>query len=299
MQSQLSTVHARGSKPALGLILGLLGVLIFAATLPATRLALDGYSPWFITHSRAVVASLAAIVILVALRRPFPREHVRSLLAAGVLLVFGFPGFMAIGMQTVEAGHGGVVLGILPLATAVFAAAIAGEKPSPLFWLCGAVGTALVVTFAVRDSDMQLATGDIWLFLAGLSASLGYVISGRLARHMPGWEVISWALVLTLPVSLAGSLITWQPGFAGASIQAVASLGYLGLGSMFLGFFAWNTGLALGGIARVGQVQLLQTFLTIGISAALLEEAITPDIILFAVAVVAVVAVGQRARVSA
>ncbi len=201
-------------------------------------------------------------------------------------------------MQTVGASHGSIVLGILPLATAVFAALIAGERPSLLFWLCGIAGAALVITFAVRDSQMTLAIGDIWLFLAGISASLGYVLSGKLTRFMPGWEVISWALVLTLPASLAGSLATWQPLFASASNQAVSALVYLGLGSMFLGFFAWNSGLALGGIARVGQIQLLQTFLTIGISALLLGETITTEMLVFAVAVVGVVALGRRARVS-
>lgn len=284
-------------RPTLGLILGLVGVVIFAATLPATRLALDGYSPWFITHCRAVIASLLAMATLIALRRRFPRQHVGMLAAVGMLLIFGFPGFMAIGMQTVGASHGGVVLGILPLATAVFAALIAGERPSVLFWVCGIAGTVLVVVFAVRDSGMRLAPGDIWLFLAALSASLGYVISGKLARFMPGWEVVSWALLLTFPASLAGTLLTWDPDFATASTPAVAALVYLGLGSMFLGFFAWNSGLALGGIARVGQVQLLQTFITIAISAVLLSEPVTAEIIAFATAVVVIVMVGQQARV--
>lgn len=285
------------SRPSLGLVLGLIGVAIFAATLPATRMALDGYSPWFITHSRAVIAGILAIATLIVLRRRLPKHHFGGLAAVGLLLIFGFPGFMAIGMQTVGASHGGVVLGVLPLATAVFAALIAGEKPSLLFWICGVVGTLLVVVFAVRDSGMRLATGDIWLFLAALSASLGYVMSGKLTRFMPGWEVISWALVLALPASLAGSLLTWQPDFVAVPAPAVAALVYLGLGSMFLGFFAWNSGLAFGGIARVGQLQLLQTFITIVISAVLLGEAITVEIVLFATAVVAVVMLGQRARV--
>lgn len=286
------------SSPALGLLLGLTGVTVFAATLPATRLALDGFSPWFITHGRAVLASLAAVATLIALRQRFPRKHAAALIAAGVLLVFGFPGFMAIGMQTVGASHGGVVLGILPLATAIFAALLAGEKPSLLFWLCGFAGTILVVAFAIRDGGMQLAPGDLWLFLAGISASLGYVISGRLARFMPGWQVISWALVLTLPGSLAGTLLTWEPIFADASARALTALTYLGLGSMFLGFFAWNSGLALGGIARIGQLQLLQTFITIAISAILLGEVITTEMIGFAVAIVAIVALGRKAGVS-
>lgn len=291
-------VDISGARLLTGLALGLAGVTIFAGTLPATRFALSDYSPWFITHGRAVIASFAAILILLMLRRRPPKQHLAMLMLAGVLLVFGFPGFMAIGLQTVGAGHGGVVLGILPLATAIFAALIAGERPSLLFWLSGVCGAGLVVIFAVRDSGMQLVAGDLWLFLAGLSASLGYVISGRLARFMPGWEVISWALVLTLPASLAGAVYTWQPAFGSASFPALFALSYLGLGSMFLGFFAWNTGLALGGIARVSQTQLVQTFLTIAFSALLLGEPITIEIIFFAAGVVFFVAIGQRARVA-
>ncbi|MEZ5812055.1 MAG: DMT family transporter [Rhizobiaceae bacterium] len=284
---------------ALGFLLGIVGVAIFAATLPATHIALEDYSPWFITHARALIASLAALVTLLSMRRTIPRGHLTALLSAGLLLVFGFPGFMAIGMQTVGASHGGVVLGILPLATAVFAALIGGERPSPLFWLCGIAGTALVVLFAVRDSGMRLVMGDVWLFLAGLSASLGYVISGRLSRMMPGWAVICWALVLTMPLSALGTLLTFQPAFVQASAKAVTALAYLGLGSMLVGFFAWNAGLAMGGIARVGQVQLLQTFFTIAVSALLLGEPVTGEMLAFAVAVVAVVALGRKARISA
>jgi drug/metabolite transporter (DMT)-like permease len=167
-----------------------------------------------------------------------------------------------------------------------------------LFWLCGIAGAALVVLFAVHDSGMSLSHGDIWLLLAGLAASLGYVISGRLARHMPGWEVISWALVLTAPVSVAGSLILFEPAYLRAPASAVAALAYLSFGSMFLGFFAWHVGLAMGGIARVSQVQLLQTFVTIAVLALLLGEVISMQTLLFALAVVAIVALGRKTRVA-
>ena len=286
------------SRETAGLALGLLGVVIFGGTLPATRVALQAFGPWFITHGRAALAFAAAALLLAILRKPFPRADVVQLFLAGLLLVFGFPVMSSIAMQTVPAAHGGVVLGILPLATSIFAALIGGERPSALFWICGVGGAALVVLFAVRDGGMQLSSGDVWLFLAGLSASLGYVISGRLARKMPGWEVISWALIVTAPISIVGALLTYSPEFAQATPGQFAAFLYLGFGSMFLGFFAWNVGLALGGIARVSQVQLLQAFVTIAISATLLGEQITGETLAFAFAVMVIVMIGRWARVS-
>jgi drug/metabolite transporter (DMT)-like permease len=190
------------------------------------------------------------------------------------------------------------VLGILPLATSIFAALIAGERPSPLFWLCGVAGAAVVIAFALRDSRMVLTSGDVWLFLAGLSASFGYVVCGLVARRMAGWEVICWALVLTAPASFAGTALTFKAEYLAAQPAQMAALAYLSFGSMFIGFFAWNAGLALGGIARVGQVQLLQCFVTLAISALLLGETVTLQTVGFALAVVAIVALGRKARVT-
>jgi len=281
-----------------GLLLGLVGVVIFGGTLPATRVALGAFDPLFITFGRAALATAAAAILLFALRKRLPRDDLGALALAGLLLVFGFPLMSSIAMQTVPAAHGGVVLGILPLATSIFAALIAGERPSILFWICGIAGAALVVTFAMRDGGMQLATGDIWLFTAGISASLGYVIFGRLSQKLPGWEVICWALVVTAPVSLAGTALAWGSGFAEATTHQAEAFLYLGLGSMFLGFFAWNVGLAMGGIARVSQVQLLQAFVTIAISALLLGESVTAETLIFAFAVMLTVIVGRWARIS-
>lgn len=285
------------ARPALGMALGLIGVVIFGATLPVTKLALADFSPWFITFGRAALAGLAAGTVLIALGRPVPRAQLGPILAASLMLVFGFPGLMAVAMQTVPASHGGVVLGILPLATAIFAALIAGERPSGAFWAWGALGAALVVAFALRGSGMRLTPGDAWLFASGLCAALGYVIFGKLSREMPGWEVICWAMVASLPVSAAGGLITWEAQFAAARWASIAALLYAAFFSMFLGFFAWNAGMALGGIARVSQVQLLQTFVTLGVSALLLGETITPAMLGFALAVAAVVWMGRRARI--
>ena len=284
-------------KSLWGLILGLTGVLIFSATLPATRLAVESFAPWFITFGRAAIASLAAALCLIVMRKRFPRRHLWDLMLIGATLVFGFPGFMALAMQTVPSAHGGVVLGILPLATAVFAALWAGERPSPLFWFCGILGAVVIGIFALRDSGFTFQTGDLWLFAAGITASAGYVISGKLSHKLPAWEVICWALILTAPASLAGTLWLWHPDYTSAPQPQVWALLYLGLGSMFLGFFAWNNGLRLGGLARVGQLQLFQTFFTIAIAALFLGESITLETWLFALAVFAIVWVGRRSRV--
>lgn len=285
------------SRNSLGFLLGFIGVVIFAATLPVTRIALTGFSPWFITFGRAVIAAAAALAALIVTRRRIIDADMPQVALAALFLVFGFPGFANVALLTVPAAHGGVVLGILPLATATFAALLAGERLPVMFWLASIAGAALVVAFAVRGAAGGLEVGDVWMFLAGISAALGYVISGRLSRRMPGWVVISRALVLAAPLSLAGSLLTWKPEFAGASAAALSALAYIGLGSMFAGFWFWNTGLAMGGIARVGQVQLLQTFGTLAFAALLLGEPIGFDTILFASAVSALVWLGRKMRV--
>lgn len=295
--SQTLTGEKPHSRELTGLALGALGVAIFGGTLPATRVALGAFSPLFVTAGRAAVAAVAAALLLAVLRRPFPRADLSALFLAGLLLVFGFPIMSSIAMQTVPASHGGVVLGILPLTTSVFAALIGGERPSPLFWICGITGTALVVLFALRDGGMTLSAGDLWLFGAAVSASLGYVISGKLSRRMPGWEVICWSLIVMAPLTLPATAFAYDPDAGASSAEIIAFL-YLSVGSMFLGFFAWNMGLAMGGIARVSQVQLFQSFVTLAISAALLGEHIGTDTIIFALAVVFVVMIGQRARVS-
>ena len=271
--------HETMSRETLGLLIGLAGVVIFGGTLPFTKLALTGFQPAFVCFDRAAIASIAAAVVLTAFGKRLQREHAAMLFVAGLLLVFGFPLMSTIAMQTVPAAHGAVVLGILPLTTSIFAALIGGERPSALFWLCGVAGAALVVFFALRDSGMSLTSGDIWLFMAGIAASLGYVISGKVARQMPGWEVICWALILTAPISLVGTALLFHHDYLHAPAAAVIGLAYLSFGSMFLGFFAWNVGLAMGGIARVSQVQLLQAFVTIAVSALMLGEVITGQLL--------------------
>lgn len=281
---------------ALSYGLGFIGVIIFGSTLPVTKLALNDFTPAFITFARGAIAQIAAICLLLALGRKFPKAHWAAILAGGIATVFGFPLLMAIALKTVPSSHGGVVLGVLPLMTAVFATVFAGERPPKLFWVCAIIGAALVIAFSLGDSAMHIETGDLWLLAAALSASFGYVIFGRLAKVMPAWETISWALVITAPVSFVATYLTFDVGKAPITFTPWFHVVFLGLFSQYIGFFAWNAGLAMGGIARVGQVQLLQTFVTLALSAWLLGEQISGQTLVFALAVGFVVYLGSRVR---
>lgn len=295
MQAQI--LKDKHRREQIGFFLGILAVVLFAGTLPFTHIALRDFSPSFITFGRAALATVCAIVTMVILKRPFPRAHWRELLAAGVLLGIAFPQLMAIAMQTLPAAHGGVVLGILPLMTATFASLIDGDRPSPLFWFCAIAGGVLVILFATRDTGLHISSGDLFLLAAAASCSLGYVFSGKLSRHMPGWEVISWALIAICPISFIGTAMSYEPQFINADMPEIAAFTYLGLVSMYVAYFAWNIGLGMGGIARVGQVQLLQTFVTLAISALMLGEHVGWDTLIFAVAVAIMVAIGRRAPI--
>ena len=286
------------SREALGLILGLIAVVVFGATLPMTRLAVGDLGPWFLTLARASGAGLIAVTVLLSLRRKPPRRQFGQLFLAAVLLVGGFPGLTGVAMQSVPAAHGGIVVGVLPLATIVAAALIDGERPSAGFWGCGIAGAALVVAFAVRHGTGPVAAGDLLLILAVACAAAGYTISGRLSRTMPGWEVISWTLVITLPVTLPATILLWPGPDRQVAASSWAALAYLAAMSMYLGFVAWNAGMALGGIARVSQVQLLQTFVTLAIAALILSERFDAETIGFALAVVAIVFLGRKFRIA-
>ena len=290
--------HTPQRRETLGLVLGFAGVAIFAATLPMTRLAVGDLGPWFLTAGRAAGAGLLALATLALLRRPRPaRAQLWRISLVALLLVGGFPGLTGIAMQSVPAAHAGVVIDLLPLATALAAALIGGERPSPAFWICALLGAVLVLVFVLRQSAGGVAAGD-WLLLAAVAAAaLGYALSGQLSRQMPGWEVISWAVLLALPATLPLALWLAPPAPAAVPWQSWAAFAYLAVMSMYLGFFAWNTGMALGGVARVSQVQLLQPFLTILIAATLLGETLRAETLGFAAAIVAVIFVSRQLAV--
>jgi len=287
-------------RTKLGLLLGLVGVVIFGGTLPATRLATPELGFGFLAAGRAAGAGLMALAALTALRRPVPDGRTLGVLALiAICLVWGFPLFSGFAMTRASSSHGGVVLAVLPLATALAGAWLGGERPSRRFWTFAALGAALVLSFALWRGDggtTGVGLGDLSLLASVASASIGYALSARLARTMPGWEVISWAVVLSLPLSLpvAVRLAPLEP--AAVSAASWAAFAYVTAMSQYVGFFAWNAGLALGGVARVSQVQLLQSFVTLAIAALLLAEPIDAPTIACAAAVVAVVALGRRER---
>jgi len=288
------------SRETQGMWLGFIGVVIFGATVPATRLAVVALDPFFTSFGRAAVAGVLSAMILLLMRRPWPTASQLRLMAVIVIvMVIGFASLMALSLQTVPASHGGVVLGILPLSTAAAASVLLGERPSLRFWFFALLGTVVVVAFALRDSGGAIEIGDIYMFAAAILSSIGYVYSGHLSKQMPGWEVICWILVVGLPITLPASLLFIPADPAAVPTSAWLGFAYVSLFSMFIGFFAWNAGMAMGGVARVSQVQLLQTFVTLALSAWVNGEHIDPVTIGAAIAVVAIVAMGRSSRVAA
>jgi len=288
------------SRERLGLLLGFVGMAIFGGTLPATRLAVSQIDPIALTSLRTAIAGLCSLVLLVVLRRPLPPRALWPQLALTMLCVAVlFPLLMSMGMQTVDASHGGVVLGILPIATALVAVAITHERPRPLFWIASVAGATLVIAFSLRQGGGTFSTGDLLLFAAVAVSAIGYAFSGRLTSQMPGWEVISWVLVIALPLSIPAAVLTTPADIGHISLKPWLGLLYVALFSQWIGFFAWNAGMAMGGIARVSQIQLLQPFVTFALAALFNDETITLQILLFAAAVVVTVAISTRTRAKA
>lgn len=278
-----------------GMWLGTIGVAIFSLTLPFTRMAVAELNPVLVALGRAVVAALVSIALLWWLDAPRPtRAQVRALIITALGVVVGFPVFSSLAMRYVPASHGAIVLGVLPLATAVFGAVRFGERPSLGFWIAALAGSGIVVGFALWQGAGELHLADLALFAAVIAAAMGYAEGARLSQSMGGQQVISWALVLSMPVLLPITLwLGWEYGI-NASLRAWIGFGYVSLFSMFIGFFFWYKGLALGGIARVGQVQLLQPFLTLIGAVLILGESLDARNFLFALAVLVVVAAGRR-----
>jgi drug/metabolite transporter (DMT)-like permease len=293
------------AQEAKGLWLGLVGVVIFALTLPMTRLAVGTpeapqMSGVFIALGRAVVAAALSAAFLVATRAPWPRREdwwPLALTSAGV--VFGFPLFTSIAMRYVEAVHASVIVGVLPLATALVGALLHRQRPSIGFWLCAAIGSVLVVVFAVSRSrsGLSLHPADALLLAAMACAAVGYGYGARLSQRMRAEHVICWALVIALPLTLP--LAAWSRPQAGLAPSAWWAFGYVAVFSMWIGFFAWYRGLALGGTVRVSQVQLVQPFLSMLFAVPLLGERLDGVTLGFAVAVIAVVFLGKKMPIRA
>jgi len=285
----------------MALLLGFLGVLGFSFSLPATRLAVEDLDPFFVGCGRAVVAAGLAAAWLALTRAPAPGRRLRRklvLVSAGVVL--GFPLLTSLALRDLPASHAAVIVGILPAATAVAAVIRAGERPSRGFWLASAAGLVAALGFAAEQGAGAPRPADALLLGAVALCALGYAEGAVVSRDLGGPATISWALVSSLPVTAAGAGVALVAG-GGAGADAVSWLGfaYVSLVSMFLGFFAWYAGLARGGVARIGQVQLVQGPLTLVWSALLLDEQVGALTVLAALAVLVSVVFTQRARVDA
>ncbi|HTN67670.1 MAG TPA: DMT family transporter [Burkholderiaceae bacterium] len=290
--------EATMTQESKGMWLGVVGVAIFSLTLPFTRMAVAELNPIFVALGRAVVAGFGSGALLWYLGAARPNgAQWRPLAIVSLGVVVGFPVFSSVAMVYVPASHGAIVIGILPLATALFGALRFGERPSPGFWIAAVAGSAIVIAFALSDHSGAgggFHFADLALFAAVVAAAMGYAEGARLSQTMGGQQVICWALLLSLPVLLPiTAWFGWRYGVT-ASPRAWAGFAYISLFSMFIGFFFWYKGLALGGIARVGQTQLLQPFMTLVGAALIVNEPLQSRQFLFACAVIAVVAIGRR-----
>jgi drug/metabolite transporter (DMT)-like permease len=278
-----------------GWINGLIGVLIFSGSLPATRVAVLEFDPVFLTVARATLAALLALCLLLLFKEKRPaRQQLLPLAIVALGVVVGFPLLTALALQYVTSAHSIVFVGLLPLATAVFGVLRGGERPQPAFWIFSVLGSLLVVGFALTQGLTASPQGDLLMLLAILACGLGYAEGAKLSRTLGGWQVICWALVLALPVMTA---VTWwrvPATFANISAPAWLSLAYVSLFSMLIGFVFWYRGLAQGGIAAVGQLQLLQPFFGLALAATLLHEHVSLGMLGVTVAVILCVAGAKR-----
>jgi len=280
-------------------LLGFLGVLAFSFTLPATRIAVEDLDPTFVGIGREALAALPAALILLVSRTSLPSRP--QLVRIGIVafgVVFGWPLFTALALQHLTSAHSAVIVGLLPAATAVAAVLRAGERPSRAFWLASFAGLVAVLAFAATRGAGLLSTGDVFILIAVALSAIGYAEGGALAREMPGWQVICWAVVLSLPLTLPIGLIAAAGSDLHAQGDAWLGFAYVAAVSALLGFFPWYAGLARGGVAKIGQIQLVQPLLTLVWSAWLLDEHIGVATLVASIAVVASVVATQRTRVA-
>jgi drug/metabolite transporter (DMT)-like permease len=293
------STHPQSQKELMGFAYGFLGVVVFSLTLPATRVAVSGFDPVFVGLGRAIIASGLSLILLVVTRQKFPPwRSLPSFCIVVVGVVIGFPLLSAIAMRDAPASYGAVITGLLPLASALCGVWRAGERPSLMFWFFSGLGSLLVITFALMTGNGAMRLADLALLGAVATASLGYAEGAILARKFGSWQVVCWALVLSIPVLLPIALQHAPSNFSSISVNAILGFLYVSIFSMFIGIIAWYQGLSLGGIARVGQIQLVQPFLTILASAVFLSEHLSITTLSFAVGVIVCVALGKQTQIS-
>ncbi|MFG3348859.1 DMT family transporter [Streptomyces sp. NPDC048018] len=278
-------------------MLAALGVVAFSLTFPSTVWGLESFGPWSLVAVRSVLAALIAGIFLLAGRVPLPdRRHWAGLAVVAGGVVVGFPLLTTLALQTATTSHAAVVVGLLPLTTATFAAIRTGRRPSRAFWAAAVAGAVVVLAFTLQQSGGALSTGDLYLFGALLVCAAGYTEGGRLARLMPGWQVIGWALVLCLPLMGVGAAVALAHEPVHVTAHGIAGLVWVAAGSTFFGLYVWYRGMAAIGIPRASQLQLAQPLLTLVWSVTVLGEELAPAAPLAAGAVLVCIAVTQRAR---
>ncbi|MNH97045.1 DMT family transporter [Sphingobacterium detergens] len=281
------SINTEATESSNGWLNGLLGVIIFSGSLPATRIAVLDLDPFFVTVARATIAGILALIVLVINKEKFPQKT--QFLSLGIValgVVIGFPLLSALALRYVTSAHSIVFVGILPVSTAVFGIIRGGERPRPVFWIFSILGSLLVVGYALRQGISSSPVGDILMLFSVILCGLGYAEGGKLSKTLGGWQVISWALVFSLPVALPLTFIFLPPTVAHVGIGAWASLAYVSLFSMFIGFIFWYKGLAQGGIASIGQLQLLQPFFGLILAASLLHEEVNIGMLFVTIGVI-------------
>ncbi|QIO30441.1 DMT family transporter [Bradyrhizobium sp. 1(2017)] len=274
---------------------GLLGVIIFSGSLPATRVAVGGFSALFLTSARAVIAALIGVAVLGLLRQARPqRGDLASLTIVSLGVVVGFPLLTALALQHITSARSIVFIGLLPLSTAIFAVLRGGERPKPLFWFFAVLGSATVAGFALSNGGAASLAGDLLMLAAIVLCGLGYAEGAALSRRLGGWQVISWALLLALPLMVPVAVWTLPSTWSGIGAPAWIGLAYVSVFSMFVGFIFWYRGLAIGGIARVGQLQQLQPFFGLALAGFLLHEPVAWSMIAATALVVVCVFFARR-----
>lgn len=280
-------IHTGETKSSNGWLNGLLGVIIFSGSLPATRIAVLDLDPFFVTVARATIAGMLALIVLLINKEKFPQKT--QFLSLGIValgVVIGFPLLSALALRYVTSAHSIVFVGILPVSTAVFSIIRGSERPRPVFWIFSILGSLLVVGYALKQGISSSPVGDILMLFSVILCGLGYAEGGKLSKTLGGWQVISWALVFSLPVVLPLTFIFLPTTVANVGIAAWTSLAYVSLFSMFIGFIFWYKGLAQGGIAAIGQLQLLQPFFGLILAASMLHEEVNIGMLFVTIGVI-------------
>ncbi len=280
-----------------GTLLATLGVVAFSFSFPATVWALDGFGAWTVTGLRGVLAAALAGGALVALKARAPAQTDWPALAVvAVGCVVGFPLLTTLALQTSSTPHSAVVIGALPMATAVIAARRTRVRPSRAFWAAATVGALTVLVFTLAQNHGRPTLGDLYLVAALLLCAAGYAEGGRLSAHLPSWQVIAWGVVIAAPVSLLISAVALAREPIELTGTALGGLVYIAAVSQFLGFVVWYRGMGLIGVTRASQLQLAQPLLTLVWAVVLMGEVLTTAVPMTAVIVLGCIAVTQRVR---